>query len=151
MKRVFSSAAASTALLLAVPVHANQPASFGYKFVTDPVEGPLDPVVGQRYTAQWKACQERAISTRAHETCFAAEFARQDKRLNRTWRLTLARVEPKLRGHLLAAQQKWVSERDPFCRSQSDRFRGGTIVPIVYVDCRVEQTIRRTIWLERLR
>jgi hypothetical protein len=51
---------------------------------------------------------------------------------------------------LLNAQRKWIAARDPFCKAIADGFKGGTIAPVVYSDCRVEQTIRRTIWLEGL-
>jgi uncharacterized protein YecT (DUF1311 family) len=38
-----------------------------------------------------------------------------------------------------------------FCKSKAAEFSGGTIAPVVYLDCRVEQTIRRTMWLSALR
>jgi hypothetical protein len=44
-----------------------------------------------------------------------------------------------------------VADRDPFCGKDADGFAEGTIGGIVYLDCRVELTIRRTMWLERLR
>jgi uncharacterized protein YecT (DUF1311 family) len=143
--------AAFVELLMAIPVHAGQPQPFTYEFLTTPVEGPQNPAIDERYTAQWSACQKRAVSTQANEACFAAEFARHDKVLNRTWRTALARIAPQLRGQLVTAQRKWIVERDPFCNSEADRFRGGTIVPVVYLHCRVEETIRRTLWLEQLR
>jgi hypothetical protein len=37
-----------------------------------------------------------------------------------------------------------------FCKSKAAEFSGGTIAPVVYLDCRVEQTIRRTMWLSAL-
>lgn len=144
-------AAASVGLLMGMRVLADQPETFPYKFLMTPEAGPLDPLLEMRYTAQFSACQARAVSTQANEACFAIEFARQDKVLNRKWRSTLARIAPQLHGHLVAAQRKWIAERDPFCNSKADKFREGTIAPIIYLDCRVEQTIRRTMWLEQLR
>jgi uncharacterized protein YecT (DUF1311 family) len=143
-------AAACVALLIGMPVHAHKVEPFVYRFVTTPEEGPSDPAVRKRHTAQFWACQERAVSTQAHGACFAAESARQDQVLNRTWRRALASVAPKLRGRLVAAQRKWIAKRDPFCRPEADKFREGTIAPLIYIDCRIEQTIRRTMWLEQL-
>lgn len=143
--------AASVGLLMGLRVYADQPQPFPYEFLATPVEGPRDPSIEKHYTAQWSACQTRAVSTQANEACFAAEFARHDKVLNRTWRSTLDRIAPQSQRQLVAAQRKWIAQRDPFCKLQADKFRGGTIAPVVYVDCRVEQTIRRTMWLEQLR
>jgi uncharacterized protein YecT (DUF1311 family) len=124
---------------------------FEYHMEATPEEGQVDPVIQKRYSAQWAACQERARVTYEHATCFEAEFVRQDAALNQAWKSTLKRMPSAMHGPLLTAQRKWVAARDPFCRADSDGFKGGTIAPIVYVDCRVELTIRRTIWLEQLR
>ena len=55
------------------------------------------------------------------------------------------------RRALIAAQRAWVARRDPFCREAADQYSGGTIMPVIDESCRVEVTIRRTIWLEKLR
>ena len=102
----------------------------------------------QRFAGLCNACKQRAVSTLANAACLSSEFTRQDAALNRTWRTTLANIDPKLRSALLAAQRRWVAGRDPFCRSKAAEFSGGTIAPIIYVSCQVEQTIRRTLWLE---
>jgi uncharacterized protein YecT (DUF1311 family) len=138
-------------LLLATQSHAATVDPFAYKFEMTPEEGPVDPGIEKHYTAAFDRCQKIAISAQANVTCFEDEFARQDKTLNRIWLATFARITPNIRGRLRAAQRRWAARRDPFCKSKSDQFEGGTIEPIVYVDCRVEQTIRRTIWLGALR
>ena len=137
-------------MLVAPPAEGKQAGMFQYRFVMTPEEGPLDPAIEQRHSREFDQCQARAVSTRDNEACFAAEFARQDEHLNRVWRQTLERIGPRLRAQLVSAQRNWIAKRDPFCGSKADEFRGGTIVPIVYEDCRVEQTIRRTMWLEGL-
>ena len=144
-------AQACVGLLLALPLQAQAPDRFAHEFVSVPMEGPRNPAVEKRYTAQFNACQRKASSTPSIEACFAAEFARQDKELNRIWRLALPRFDASSRAQLLAAQRKWVAKRDPFCRSEADRFSGGTMAPVAYLSCRVEETIKRTMWLEKLR
>ena len=134
--------------LAAMPTQAVPPDRFAYPFEWTPIEGPVDPAVEKLYTAAFVACQKRAVSTQSNLACFNDEFVRQDAALNRTWRATLHRFDPKMRPALVAAQRRWVAGRDPFCRSKAAEFSGGTIAPVIYVSCRVEQTIRRTLWLE---
>lgn len=133
------------------PIHARESDRFAYKFEMTPEEGPLNSAVQKRYTTAFDACQKRAVITQENVACFNDEFTRQDKTLNRVWRVVLTPIPPEGRGSLVAAQHQWVAKRDPFCMSWSDKFRGGTIAPVINANCRVEQTIRRTMWLERLR
>jgi uncharacterized protein YecT (DUF1311 family) len=121
-----------------------------FKLEMTPEDGHQDPAIAKRYSAKFSACQRRAVATPENEACFVAEFTRRDGELNQAWRATLGRISPALRMALLKAQREWIVARDPFCRRVSDAFSGGTIAPIVYEDCRVEQTIRRMIWLESL-
>lgn len=144
-------AVAVISLMLVAQGKAATTDPFAYKFEMTPEEGPLNPAVEERYTAAFGQCQKLAVTTRDHAFCYEDEFARQDKRLNRAWHATSARIIPTLRGRLRAAQRQWIAERDAFCLSKSDEFRGGTIAPVVYANCRVEQTVRRTLWLEARR
>jgi len=138
-------------LCAGLPGHARAASRFDYKMVVTPEEGPIGPKIDGRYTPSFGACQKRARGTSQNADCFEAEFRRQDDKLNETWRATLPRFATAARQSLLAAQRKWVKDRDPFCVKASDGFSGGTIAPVVYSNCRVELTIRRTIWLEDLR
>jgi uncharacterized protein YecT (DUF1311 family) len=138
-------------LCAGLPGHARAASRFDYKMAVTPEEGPVDPKIDGRYTASLRACQKRAKVTSQNADCFEAEFRRQDAKLNETWRTTLPRFAAASRQSLLAAQRKWVKERDPFCMKDADGFSGGTIVPVAYSYCRVELTIRRAIWLEELR
>jgi uncharacterized protein YecT (DUF1311 family) len=141
--------AAAFQSLFAAPLWAGGRDPFAYKMVMTPEEGPLDPVVEQRYSRQFATCQAHAAITSHNAACFEAEFVRQDIALNRAWRTALGRLPDAKHGPFLVAQRHWIAARDPFCRQAAGT--EGTIVPVVYSNCRVEQTIRRTIWLERLR
>lgn len=151
MRRALWAVLTASAVLLPGAAGAQAPGRFAYKLQVTPEEGPVDPAITGRYTAVFQACQNRAKITFDHFACFDAEFARQDAVLNRTWKATFARITGPDHARLLAAQRAWLAARDPFCRSDADGFSGGTIMPIIFADCRVELTIRRTIWLERLR
>lgn len=143
-------AKASVGLLATMPIDATPSGRFPYKFEMTPKEGQADPAVEKRYSAAFDTCQKRAVTTFANSECFTDEFARQDATLNRTWRATLVGLDSKMRSELLAAQRRWVADRDPFCRAKAAEFGGRTIAPVIYANCRVDQTIRRTIWLEEL-
>jgi len=140
------------AMSFGAPLYAAASANpFAYTLQITPEDGSVPPAIDHRFTKAFAACQQHAETTPDNAQCFVAEFARQDAALNRTWKATLARVPAAEHAPLIQAQRQWVATRDPFCKGQSDQFSGGTIAPVVYVDCRVELTIRRTIWLELLR
>ncbi|GAA0326954.1 hypothetical protein GCM10009087_41500 [Sphingomonas oligophenolica] len=155
LRRKFPITALLSATLLSATVGASPLAAerrnpFAYTMKMTPEEGQIDPAIEKHYTVEFDRCQKAAVITRENAACFDAEFTRQDTALNRIWKETNRRLKAAAHGPLLAAQRKWISERDPFCRSIADGFKGGTIAPVVYSNCRVEQTIRRTIWLEGL-
>jgi uncharacterized protein YecT (DUF1311 family) len=123
---------------------------FGYKLEIDRSEGPLTPAVIQRYTPQWDACQQRAVTTDDHLSCLAAEVTRQDRKLNRVWKLAIKRLSPASRRQLIIAQRKWISARDPFCQKEANRFSGAMYMPLIFGDCQAELIIRRTMWLAKI-
>lgn len=135
------------ALAAAAPAGAALP---DYRLVMTPEEGPLDPAVQARYTPALKACQDRAETTDDNARCYEAEAARQDAALNRVWRAVWTPLAPARKAELLASQRKWIAARDPFCTSVADGFTGGTIHSLIWFNCNAEQSIRRTLWLERV-
>jgi len=140
----------AVAALLGAPQGAGAADRFAYRMVMTPEEGPVDKAVEARYTDALHACQEHAVVTDDNARCFLEEFPRQDARLNAAWRATFARMGMVDKPALLAAQRKWIEARDPFCRKVADEFKGGTILPVIWHNCRAEQTIRRAMWLEKL-
>ena len=75
----------------------------------------------------------------------------QDLRLNQQWRKTLARLKPEAIAALRVAERAWIKGRDKHCHLASDEYAGGSLAGIAFGDCMVTETIRRTIWLEKLR
>lgn len=124
---------------------------YAYRWEVTPENDFADGAILKRFFPEWQTCQDAAKTTRDNADCFTAEFERQDQVLNRTWHETLARWPVRRRPGLIAAQRAWVARRDQFCRNDANHYRGGTIAPVIYMSCRVEVTIRRTIWLEKLR
>ncbi|MBV9511958.1 MAG: DUF1311 domain-containing protein [Caulobacteraceae bacterium] len=144
-------ALAALAVAGAGSAHAASHDPFAYTMRITPEHGSVDPVIDHRYTAAFAARQQHAQTTPDNAQCFVAEFTRQDAVLNRDWKASLARLPASEQPALITAQRRWVVARDPFCKARSDDYSGGTIAPIIYVDCRVELTIRRSLWLEHLR
>ena len=124
---------------------------FAFRLELTPEEGPLDPAVEARKSLEWGTCVQGARTTRQSGTCQAEEFLRRNAELNHVWHVTLRGPSAANRRAFIAAQRKWVAARDPFCRKEADRYKGGTISPVIYGSCRVELTIRRTLWLESLK
>ena len=145
------SSVASLGTSIATPLYASGSDPFAYKLEFGGELDKEDTAVSKRYTALFEACQKRAFIEHENVACFDAEFVRQDAELNRAWKIALGRLPAMTRKPLLIAQRKWIAARDPFCKTIEDGLSGGTIAPVSYSDCRVEQTIRRTVWLENLR
>jgi uncharacterized protein YecT (DUF1311 family) len=150
MSRVLIRIAAAVFASVAVPTFAASSEHYSFKLELTPEEGPRDLAIEGRKSLEWGTCVQGAQTTQQSAACQSDEFLRRDSELNRVWRVTFGRVAPVKRPALLAAQRRWLAARDPFCRKESERYSGGTIAPIIYASCRVELTIRRTIWLEAI-
>jgi len=114
-------------------------------------------------TADYAACTEAAHEVTSRELdCLDAEFERQDKAMNETYAALMARLDAhisqEVRGGLAPgerlsvqaratigkAQRAWVAWRDLECEAAATPNLGGTIVPIVTGNCRIDLTVDRT-------
>ena len=114
-----------------------------------PEEGPVDPAVASRYSQGWRDCTSGNASSTNLIPCYEHEYAQQDESLNRAWGKAVRRVRESRRSDLIEAERRWIAARDPFCRNFTGGLNG-SLVSIAYLDCRIELTIRRTMWLEQL-
>jgi len=80
--------------------------------------------------------------------CNGAELDRQDARLNRLYNAIMARSNPRQKAKLRTLERRWIDERDAHCKRESAPEEGGTLASIIYSSCILDQTIKRTIWLE---
>lgn len=139
----------SASLIIGDQQGASSPGIFAYSIEKTSEQGPVDPAVTSRYTQRFHACTSGRSATSDLVPCFEQEFIRQDTLLNRAWQIVMHRVPASRRRALRAAERQWIVARDPFC----ERFVGGlrgSLVSVACLDCRIELTIRRTLWLERL-
>ena len=145
------------AILLALAGPAVTAASdpFAYRF--DRVPGPEDwvkpqPEIDARYSPRYHTCHSApGATTYSIDICDAAEMALQDAALNKQWAWTLAAISAGRVPALRVAERAWIRWRSARCDAEAQQYAGGTIMPLIYGGCMIDETIRRTLWLEKLR
>lgn len=114
-----------------------------------------DAEVEARQTVALTYCIETGDAGRgdrfARLACWFDELGRQDARLNRTYRSTIARLDREKRSRLRELQRDWIGQRDDGCREEAQPERDGPRFPSIELSCQVNKTIRRTLFLERYR
>lgn len=83
--------------------------------------------------------------------CNDDEIGRQDVRLNRNYKLAMARSLPARRVALRLSERRWIKERMRHCDREADAEGGGTLATIIHTDCFLAETARRADWLEHYR
>ncbi|BAU15570.1 hypothetical protein LEP3755_61290 [Leptolyngbya sp. NIES-3755] len=86
----------------------------------------------------------------AMNICAAQQARTAELKLN----LVYQRAISKFKGtpnekQLVTAQRAWIQFRDASCTFERDRFKGGTIAPLMYSSCLTELTQQRTQALQR--
>ncbi len=108
--------------------------------------------VERRYTPAYDACMTHGDAgqgvTVAMRDCNDAELVRQDSALNVAYRQAMARRAPAQQAELRKQERLWIAHRDKICAPEVD---GGTAALLNSDGCYLDETIRRTIWLEKLR
>ncbi|MBS0255197.1 MAG: DUF1311 domain-containing protein [Proteobacteria bacterium] len=132
-------------LLAALPAYAFEP----IQSLADPPRP--HPEIEARYTPEYRTClADPQLNTMRQDRCNAAELARQDRALNRVWQQTIARLAPARLAELRRAERGWITARQRQCDLAAKEGEGGTIATLLYGQCMIDETIRRTLWLERL-
>jgi uncharacterized protein YecT (DUF1311 family) len=132
-------------LLGALPTYAFPPV----QSLADPARP--QPQIEARYTALYRSClADPALNTIRHDQCNAAEMARQDATLNATWKATLARLAPPRIAAVRQAERGWIAARKQHCDLAAKEGEGGTLATLLYGQCMIDETVRRTLWLERI-
>ncbi len=86
-----------------------------------------------------------ATTQAAMNTCAAADFARADAALNATYAEVMARLarDEQGRARLVAAERAWIAYRDAQCDFESNDTAGGSIHPMLVLQCRATLTQSR--------
>ena len=151
---LFAALFASAGCLM-VPAVARPSALYTYSFVSilrhDDPEKP-EPGIDAGQSSAYRACRnDPQVTTYSLEMCQITEMKLQDSALNLQWATTLARLGPDRVSILRAAERNWIKARNAHCNRKADEYAGGTMAPVLYGSCMIDETIRRTIWLEKLR
>lgn len=105
--------------------------------------------VEQRYRASYQMCLDSADTTQAMVSCNETERTFQDEKLNQAYQMVMARLPANRKTELRQSERKWVKYRDATCGKElTGDFAGGSMTRVTYSGCLVDETIKRTIYLE---
>lgn len=99
-------------------------------------------------TGQDVACND-AQSTAAMRECEIGRLKRADAGMNAAYRSLSARLDPRGREKLRAAQQAWLKFRAAEAAYQADAERGGTLAPLIAASVQADLTEARRKDLEK--
>lgn len=75
--------------------------------------------------------------------CAAHDLRVADAQMSARYMALRTRLALAARQKLLVEQRKWLAERDRGCIAKGNRYRGGTMVPVVVAQCWVDVTRAR--------
>lgn len=120
-----------------------------------PAQAQTQAQIEARYSGDYNRCMATGDAAdgvdSAMAACTDAEIARQDARLNLAYKATLARLTPAQKPALVSSERGWIVRRDNQCDNTAAEFQGGTMAAVVRSGCVLDETIKRTMWLERYR
>ena len=69
--------------------------------------------------------------------CAAKELKKSDKILNQLYKKIMTRNanSPRAKKNMVKAQLAWIKYRDAACFYESDKYRGGSIQPLIRLSC----------------
>ncbi len=115
--------------------------------------GQSNAQIEARQTPEYMRCLEAdgGYSTPGMIGCANAETERQDVRLNQTYKLALGRLSSVKKAHLRSSERKWIERLHGRCVSEAASEEGGSLANVIYANCILDETIKRTIWIEKYR
>lgn len=107
--------------------------------------------VEKRYTRGYSECMDASGGVTVEMmNCSAAEIDIQDARLNQAYVMVMRPLAKPRKTTLRGLQRTWIKQRDAKCaRSIADE--GGSMAGLIYSGCILDETIRRTIFLENFK
>ena len=86
--------------------------------------------------------------TSAMLDCIHAEAQRQDAALNQAYKMVMARLKSDQQATLRSSERAWISTRDKDCNEAAEEEAGGTLAVVIHDGCLLDETIKRTMYLE---
>jgi uncharacterized protein YecT (DUF1311 family) len=96
-----------------------------------------------------KCIVEAGGVTATMRECIGAEYRRIDARLNASYKRVLARLSKTSQAKLRGEERAWLKTRLDKCEHDLEEDKGGTIWLIEMDNCALQESIRRTLWIER--
>jgi uncharacterized protein YecT (DUF1311 family) len=106
------------------------------------------PQIEKRYTQTYSDCMDTSEgATSSMMDCIGAEIEVQDGRLNQAYVMVMRPLPKPRKDTLRGLQRTWIKQRDAKCqRAIADE--GGSMAGLIYAGCILDETIKRTIFLE---
>lgn len=83
--------------------------------------------------------------------CTETERNLQDRKLNQVYQMIIARLPASKKDELRLSERSWITSRDAICDQRKEESGDGTLSTIVELDCLLQETVKRRIYLEQYR
>jgi uncharacterized protein YecT (DUF1311 family) len=87
-------------------------------------------------------CPRKPHTTIDIEGCAEARLQRTDTAIDGEVETLFQLVSPSGRRGFIAAERSWLAYRRRICNAESARYAGGTIQPVAFATCEVQQNLR---------
>lgn len=117
--------------------------------VAAPVFAQSQSQVENRYSPDYDQCMDDSQGVTVNMLdCIGAEIDQQDARLNQAYVMVMRPLPKAKKGVLRQLQRTWIKRHDAKCKRDADAEGGGSLAGIIYSSCFLDETIKRTIFLE---
>lgn len=97
-----------------------------------------------------KSLENCHLSQSDMNTCAGYRFVREELELNRFYRELLSRREERDPRKLRKAQEAWLRWRDANCEYEASDLQGGSLQPLITLNCKARVTKERTEWVREM-
>jgi uncharacterized protein YecT (DUF1311 family) len=105
--------------------------------------------IEKRYSPEYAECMDASDNVNAvMKGCVSTELKIQTARINQAYAMVMRPLAKPRKNTLRALQRSWIKQRDAKCARASDAEGGGTMAGLIYAGCILDETIKRTIFLE---
>ena len=109
--------------------------------------------IEKRYSQTYNQCMSSGDAANGVTSgildCNGAETTVQDAKLNQAYKMVMARLTPDRKVALRTSERNWIKSRDQACTKRMGDEAGGTLGQVIYSGCILDETIKRTIYLEQ--
>lgn len=107
------------------------------------------------YSAAYKQCMSSGDAAEGITSglldCIDNERVVQDAKLNEAYQMVMAHLPTNRKDELRLSERGWIKSRDAICAKQAKASGDGTLSTVVEMDCRLQETVKRKVYLEQYR